>query len=288
MIALALWSLAGAAQAQKAADYVRTPIAEQSDGRETAQYVSNGEYWAGGVINWYYNPANQPSYLKTGDVLSAVYIAAARWAQMCNLTFNYMGTSTASRNFQGGAVDRINVIGWDSFPITLWGSSGVTFWNYSRTTYAMADADIFLNTQESWTNRDVDAVITHEIGHMIGLQHSDVTSSIMSATPYNSYEYQRTLRGDDVAACAKLYGASPLALINRTLNWAEKNYPTELKSGPAITQGDNDGFIYRYYPASNSTAGVKNGTAYYMGPDRVMQNMGPLSGYIQRVQAGGF
>ena len=167
-------------------------------------------------------------------------------------------------------------------------SSGIPYWNYSRSTLAMVDADIVLNTQDKWTVCDVDAVMTHEIGHMIGLDHSNVTSSIMSAAPYNSYEYQRTLRGDDVAACTKLYGPSPLALTNRTLNWAETFYASALKGGPVVKQGDNDGFVYRYYPVSNSTAGVKNGTAYYTGPDRILQNMGPLSGFTPQVQAAGF
>ncbi|MES2951820.1 MAG: M57 family metalloprotease [Pseudomonadota bacterium] len=288
-IVIALLTLIGEAQAQKTqtSDYFRSSLPEAEE-RETAQYVATGEHWPGGVVNWYYNPTDQPTYLKTEDVLASIHIAIARWAQMCSLTFNYLGTSTANRNFQDGTVDRINVIGWGYFPLALWFSSGVTYWNYSRSTSAMADADIFLNTRENWSIRDVEAVMTHEIGHMIGIEHSDVTSAIMSADPYNSYEFNRTLRGDDVAACAKLYGASPLALTNRTLNWAEKNFPSALKAGPSVTQGDGDGFVYRYYSGSNSTAGVKNGTAYYIGPDRVMQNMGPLSGYTPQVQAAGF
>ena len=36
------------------------------------------------------------------------------------------------------------------------------------------------------------------------------------------------------------------------------------------------------------TAGVKNGTAFFMGPDRIMQNMGPLGGFTPQVQAAGF
>jgi len=285
LIATALLALASAVQAQKATDFVRTPLPEE---RESAQYVSSGESWPGGVVNWYYNPVNQPFSLRTADVLSTIQLAASRWAHMCNLTFNYMGTSTVNRNFQGDTVDRINVIGWGSFPTSLSSASGVTYWNYSRSTLAIVDADIYLNTQYIWSIRDVDAVMTHEFGHLIGLDHSDVKSAIMSADPYNSYEYQRTLRGDDVAGCTKLYGASPLALINRTLNWAEKNYPVELKSGAGITQGDADGFIYRYYSGSNSKAGVKNGTAYYMGADGIMQNMGPLTGFTPQVQAAGF
>ncbi len=282
---MALLTLAGAAQAQKTTDYVRTPLPEE---RETAQYVVTGENWPSGFVSWYYNPANQPTNLKTDEVLGAIAVAISRWSQMCNLRFTYLGTSTANRNFEGSTVDRLNVIGWGDFPTSLRDSTGITYWNYSRSTLAIVDADIVLNSREKWTVRDVDAVMTHEIGHMLGLDHSNLTASIMSATPYNSYEYQRTLRGDDVAACTKLYGASPLALTNRTLNWAETFYASELKGGPVVTVGDNDGFVYSSYPASNSKAGVKNGTAYYVGPNGVMQNMGPLSGFTPQVQAAGY
>jgi hypothetical protein len=283
MIALALLTLVGAAQAQQATDYSRMSMPAD---REMIESVQSGERWPAGIVNWYYNPANQPSNLGTNEVVNAMQVAAARWAQMCNLTFNYMGTTSANRNFVGDAVDRLNVIGWQPFPVSLQNSSAVTYWNYTPTT--IVDADIFLNSLGSWSLTDVDAVLTHEMGHMIGLQHSDVQASVMRANPYNSYAYQRTLRGDDAQGCANLYGAGPNALTNRTLNWAETFYASALQTGPVVTQGATDGYVYRYYPGSNSVAGAKNGTAYYTGSDGVLQNMGPVSGFTSQVTAAGF
>ncbi len=46
----------------------------------------------------------------------------------------------------------------------------------------------------------------HEIGHVLGLAHSDGPSSIMFANPYNNAQYESTIQGDDIAACAGLYG----------------------------------------------------------------------------------
>lgn len=266
----------------QAGEFSRLPVAGE---RETAQYVSRGERWLGGSVNWYYNPAHQPSNLRTDDVLTTIKIAASRWAQMCNITFNYMGLSNASRNFQGSAVDNVNVIGWDLFPLVDTYSSGITYWNYRST--AMVDADIFLNTYWTWSLSDVDSVVTHEFGHFIGLQHSDKSESIMFANPYHNYAYQRTLRGDDINGCTALYGAAPNQLVNRTLNWAESFYASALVGGPAVTEG-RDGMVYRYYRASNSTAGAKDGVAYYTGPDGVQQNMGPLSAFTAQVTAAGY
>lgn len=270
-------------QEPRGQDYTR--MATPAD-RETVDYIRGGEHWTGGVYNWYYNPANQPANLSTEAVLITIQIAASRWAQMCNLTFNYLGFSTANRNFVDSAVDRINVIGWQQFPTSQNRSDGLTYWNYTGT--AMTDADIFLNTFYAWTLDDVDAVITHELGHAIGLQHSNISESIMFANPYHSNSYLKTLRGDDAAGCTALYGASPNQLTNRTLNFAETAYASALQGGPVVTLGTGDGYIYRYYPQSNSSAGAKDGVAYFTGPDGILRNMGPLNGYTPSVIAAGF
>lgn len=52
----------------------------------------------------------------------------------------------------------------------------------------------------------------------------------------------KTLRHDDVATCTSLYGPAPYALTNRTLNWAEANFPDALQGGPSTTQGTSDGY----------------------------------------------
>ena len=129
--------------------------------------------------------------------------------------------------------------------------------------------------------------MTREFGKTIGLGVSDVSSSITSLANISNPNYQRTLRGDDVTACTSLYSAGPDALANRTLNWAENTFPSLLKGGTMPT-GLFDGYTYRYYPATNSYAGVKNGTAYFMGPDGSIQNMGPLSTFTPQVTAAGF
>jgi hypothetical protein len=48
----------------------------------------------------------------------------------------------------------------------------------------------------------------HELGHLLGLGHSDRPASILYANPYHPERgYMRNLKGDDIAACAALYGA---------------------------------------------------------------------------------
>lgn len=52
-------------------------------------------------------------------------------------------------------------------------------------------------------NRDTETVALHEIGHLLGLAHSDVVDSVMFA---NYSRERRTLAADDIAGIRALYG----------------------------------------------------------------------------------
>ena len=52
---------------------------------------------------------------------------------------------------------------------------------------------------------ELQGLITHQIGHLLALDHSDVEESIMYANPFHSYEYQTILRNDDIKAASLLY-----------------------------------------------------------------------------------
>ena len=251
------------------------------------------ERWQGGRIDWYYNPANQPAGLSTADVVGLIQIATAKWAGMCNLQFNYLGLTSAAPNMGSdpNAIDRVNVIGWTALSGDKAGFSGYTKWWYSSGN--MIDADIALNTAKTWTQNnknDLEALITHELGHALGLNHSDVNASIMFANPYHTYSYQRTLRGDDARGCAALYGASPYAESNRLFNWVEVGSPYAAAFTPAVQPSASyAGYHYRYYSGTNSYLGTKDGIVWYIGPNGGdPQNVGAISDYIGSAYAGGF
>jgi predicted Zn-dependent protease len=77
------------------------------------------------------------------------------------------------------------------------------------------DADIYTNTKFSYTSSretdgcsgeyDIDGIMTHEVGHVIGLGHSSVSGATMypsvSACNFNN----RTLESDDIAGKNDLY-----------------------------------------------------------------------------------
>ena len=276
--------LALSAQAQ---DFSRFTL---ESSRETPSYVlgTAQESWKGGQIAWYYNPANQPSNLQTADVINAMRTATARWAGMCNLTFTYLGTTTVMPNVRSTSttVDRVNVFGWGVLTDEMAKYGAYTVW-WRDGNAAIFDADVVINTSYAWSLQDVETVMTHEVGHVMGLNHSNLQASVMFASPYNSYEFQRTLRGDDASACAALYTASANADSNRAMNWAEQTFPQLLAPHPA-SSGSIEGYYYRYYPVTNTYVGTKNGNAYLMGSDGVIRDQGLVSGFANQVHGAGF
>lgn len=310
-LAVALASVGAAAQTpdlfgddwQPAFQVQRAGSADKS----SAQWVpmaTNQPKLSGAVYRWSFNPSNLPRGLTQDGVLGMITLAMGRWSQMCNVSFQYMGTTTAVPNTNDG----ISSIGFVSFSqIGVENASARTFPFYGGPTdwrgmpTLINDADIGINTDVAvlqWETSGLDGLFMHEIGHALGLNHSDKPAAIMSAAPYHANTYMQNLRGDDIDGCTALYGAAPNQLTNRTLNWAQDTFPNEVDYGinnPATKYASNapatqfwQGYTYRYYPNSKTYVGTKDGRAYFMGPDGAIQDEGDLNSFTARVLAAGF
>ncbi|MDQ3284022.1 MAG: matrixin family metalloprotease [Acidobacteriota bacterium] len=77
------------------------------------------------------------------------------------------------------------------------------------------DADIYTNTRYSYTSSketdgcsgeyDIDGIMVHEVGHVIGLGHSSVTGATMYPSVSSCNYNNRTLESDDLAGKNDLY-----------------------------------------------------------------------------------
>lgn len=165
-------------------------------------YVNYGARWPSGLIRWQYNPSGQPATLSSAQVLSSIQAAMANWNLGCGVRFEYQGTTSASVVSKDGST----VIGWGDAK----GFSGYTnfWWDGNQ---QISEGDIVLNAASLTDSSSLHAIVTHELGHLLGLTHSDQPRSIMFANPYHTAAYQTLPKGDDYAACALLYGSAGVA-----------------------------------------------------------------------------
>jgi Matrixin len=147
------------------------------------------------------------------DVLldGAMYRAFRTWGEVPNSAMRFQRVEQwvlAESEPQGDNVLYYTEGAWSHDPMVI----GLTSINYLPDTGEIVDVDIEFNGAEfDWTvfdedvNIDVQGIATHEIGHLVGLAHSEDNTSVM----YFEYEpgelRQRDLTEDDAAGISYLY-----------------------------------------------------------------------------------
>jgi predicted Zn-dependent protease len=159
--------------------------------------------WKTNVINWYYNPAGVPASM-SATALDTIKSSMDYWTSVCNINFNYIGTTTKGATPTTG--DATNVVAWGDAN----GATGITYSYFkgNTTPSTISESDINFNIAQVRDATTLRAVANHELGHMLGLAHSNVSASIMYANPYHDIQYLLMLRADDIAGCVDLYGAA--------------------------------------------------------------------------------
>jgi hypothetical protein len=168
--------------------------------------------WTAMPVKFWINQNGSPQ-IANGSELEAVKSAFQTWqnVSIASVSFQYMGTTAVPTVGEDG----MNVITFvdDSVPLgseTI--ASTFSFFNVNGAgILVMQEADIALSTSSNFSTSgeagkyDIQSVVTHEAGHLLGLDHSALLSSVM--TPFGTAGQldQRTLSYDDMAGVALLY-----------------------------------------------------------------------------------
>jgi hypothetical protein len=167
------------------------------------------------------------------NVVGALRRALASWAEAADIEFTESWSKEQSISAAGSRGDGISLITIadtaENIAPFLGPSvdmSGRTRVFYARTG-SITEADIVLNpyqqfsTDGTFGTYDLEATFVHEIGHLLGLEHSSVVGSTMQPRQGKNGIYSlaaigpRTLSQDDVNGVCAIYGMRPEAATAR-------------------------------------------------------------------------
>jgi hypothetical protein len=162
------------------------------------------------VIKLGYNPEGAPQELQDEAViLSLLGKAADRWSTVSGIQFEILETSDYLDDLHMPLtqLDRIVSVHWKQLDNSIGGNALAVTGLYDEDLgyEAFIDGAINLSQTSEWHENQFDllAVLVHEIGHILGLGHSDNPNSLMFANPYNFLQYPME---DDIRAVQALYG----------------------------------------------------------------------------------
>ena len=162
-----------------------------------------------------------PPNIKSGsDVIGAARRALDRWASVANIQF-FETRSSAQAISPANAGDGVNLITVSTENAAAFGDSDSP--GRTRVFYdsggAIVEADIALNPAQTFSTDgtfgtyDLESTLTHEVGHLLGLEHSAIIGATMQPRQAKNGVYglpaltERTLSADDVAGARVLYGS---------------------------------------------------------------------------------
>jgi hypothetical protein len=167
-------------------------------------------YWRQMPIQFSINPDN-PFGLGEDEVEDAVLSAAEAWEDVgAAIEFEYLGlTDVDEMDF-----DQQNVIFFDESWEQGESKAAMTY-NWSTEDGAIVSFDVGLNADGfEWTTdeldpvMDIENVMAHELGHVLGLGHSDIDDlATMWETTQSGELIKRNLRPDDENGLLANYGA---------------------------------------------------------------------------------
>lgn len=160
--------------------------------------------WPTGTYRWYHSANSIPTWLAPDDARQLFLDAAKRW-ETCGVQLEYQGETTVSP----GAMDGINVVGWSlKIPPKL---RGLTVGRAKEGVLLERDVAIRPDRQEfKDSGRLLEKVITHELGHAIGLTHSSRCNDVMTLAADCPKADPETLpiwpTDNDIQRCRAIYG----------------------------------------------------------------------------------
>jgi hypothetical protein len=173
------------------------------------------------------NISDSAPNIKAGSrVREAFFNSILRWESISGIRFVVEYVDREMTSTKGSSGDGMSLVTMSSSPeaVQIFSKSGSREAARTRVYYdkrgGIYEADIFLNplalfsSDGSYGTFDLESVFTHEIGHVLGLRHNNISSAVMfDAVSENGplgplAPPRRDLSSADIAAVRSLYGTN--------------------------------------------------------------------------------
>lgn len=194
-------------------------VAALVPGFEPAMTANGMAHWDTQPVGYRVHHAGSAD-LSDGSDLAAVRASFAAWSDLAGAAFTFRFDGLTNLEATAGAVgsEGTNLVVWRENPAE-WVAEGnsplyyaVTTLSFDRCSAALVDADIEVNggyhtfsTSDDGVAVDIQNVLTHEVGHVVGLDHSADTSAVMYARAAAGETSKRNLKQDDLEGVRYLY-----------------------------------------------------------------------------------
>lgn len=229
------------------------------------------------TIKLVYDPDGAPAaYANSDKFLALVREAYGYWMRVSGVRFEIVGIDSNApndRNWSNPDLrDGLVRIAWG--PIDAAGRAGPSSDWFDRDLgyFPYNDGSIELSNAPNVNDSDFDLmrVLVHEMGHLLGLGHSDNPDSVLYANPYNFLLYPRA---DDIRAMQALYGppALPLDPASPVPEWLYSPPPLASAAArqflfpPDVQTGAGGWFQFDNSEATSVTAAVPNDSYLWFG-----------------------
>ncbi len=203
-----------AVEALRATTLKNNPNLTDLAGQEGSGWVAKEYAWPTGPVAFQYNPDGAPANLDGVD--DSIAAAASTWNNAgANFGFASGGTTSDKIGACGVVSDGKNTIGWASLDGSLLAVTCTLYRPDGPAPHKATEFDMQLDPKWDWTTTspptiDLQTVVTHELGHALGLGHSADPSTVMFANG-SSGSLKRDLTSTDIAGAVAIYGAKPAA-----------------------------------------------------------------------------